>query len=352
MKTILSISALAWFGLATISAQLTPTQLTPGAVPERGTPYQETERGAHHRVREGDADFRLFDTPLRYQPAIGPVMSLDLVYRTWMPTDYKYIPRNDANPLFGPQWHCAWSSDIVVSNEVDIPVESGKFYWNYLGGRILYDGFSGTPEISDPAPEDGSRLEKIVDGGNQIIGGKIHRKDGSILEYLQPGTETRQYLLTKLTDPRGESLTFGYDGEGRLEEITAATGETLSFTYGDLDGDSDDSNNRVVTQINAPGDLVATFKYLNIDDSNGSTTDWHLTNINDSINLPTFFVYTNASNARGAYWPLASMITPYGTNQFERPANSFGPALLVTQPDGGQHLYLFAEGGASPPLAV
>ena len=72
------------------------------------------------QIRKSDADFRLFDIPLKYQPAYGPAISLDLVYRTFVPTDFGgYVPNTDANPLFGPQWHCAWSSDWPCPDCVD-----------------------------------------------------------------------------------------------------------------------------------------------------------------------------------------------------------------------------------------
>jgi hypothetical protein len=86
------------------------------------------------QVWEAQADYRLFDNPLKYRPAFGPVVSLDLVYQTWRPTDYGYYPRHDLNPVFGAQWHSLWGSELVIPSYYSA-------YWNNLGGRVIF-GFN------------------------------------------------------------------------------------------------------------------------------------------------------------------------------------------------------------------
>ena len=252
------------------------------------------------RVRENQVDYRLFDNPLTYTPAYGPAISLKLVYQTWRPTGPEYYPRNDANPLFGSQWHCLWSSDLVISDKV---------YWNYLGGRIIYS-FGADPLFSKPAYVGSSRVEILKDGGNNVIGGKIHTTDGNLMEYSQAYTAT-QFLLSKVTDANGNALSFTYDGYGRLNQITAATGETTTFVYGDLNGDGDPSNDRVVTQVNAPGGYTATFSY----ETNG---DWYLTNITDAAGIASAFTYHQDQRFSGwDFFSIETLNTPYGTTRFE-----------------------------------
>lgn len=300
------------------------------------------------KIRKAEADFNLFDNPYNYQPATGPSMSLNLAYRTFVPTDFGYIPDNSVNPLFGPQWNCAWSSDVVIGR-----VQAGvaQSYWNYLGGRIIYTDFSGTPSVSLPATDDGSQMEILVDGSDNVIGGKIHQKDGTILTYQQASVNADQFLLSSITDPQGNSLVFTYDAYGRLNEIMDAASETTTFTYGDLDGDSDVSNDRLVTQISAPGGLSAHFDYLYSDDA----AKWYLTNITDAVGLATKFAY--AAPTTGTYGqkyvPLIKMTTPYGDTTFDRLTYNNWPTLLVTEPNGGQNLYVFAENYGSstvPPV--
>src|SRR5688572_8977558 len=102
-------------------------------------------------IRESQVDYRLFDTPLDYKPAYGPAIALNLVYQTWRWTDFGYFPDNSANPLFGPQWHCLWSSDIAIYHP-------SQTHWNYLGGRVIYQ-FGPGSLISDNASPDASRFE-------------------------------------------------------------------------------------------------------------------------------------------------------------------------------------------------
>ncbi|HEX5218590.1 MAG TPA: hypothetical protein VFZ59_03395, partial [Verrucomicrobiae bacterium] len=263
------------------------------------------------QVWEAQADYRLFDNPLKYIPAFGPAVSLDLVYQTWRPTDYGYYPRHDLNPLFGAQWHSIWSSELVIVND-------SNAHWNQLGGRIIFS-FS-TPLLSDPHSHSGARIEILVDGQQLITGGKIHKSDGSVLEYSQAAT----------------------------------------FVYGDLDGDLDQSNNRIATQVNTPGGYTASFGYEQQADGR-----WYLTNIVDAANIPTSFTYREDEMIINfdshPYWSLATMTTPYGTTQFdylgdlvplyngwaEVKMTHFGTTLLITEPNGGKHLYLQADHAVS-----
>ncbi|HEX5221927.1 MAG TPA: hypothetical protein VFZ59_20360 [Verrucomicrobiae bacterium] len=287
---------------------------------------------------------------MRYFPALGPAVSVDLVYQTWRPTDYGYYPRHDLNPLFGAQWHSIWSSELVISGYY-------AAHWNQLGGRIIFS-FS-SPLISDPHSHSGARLEILVDGGGLITGGKIYKSDGSILEYSQAASGSG-FLLTSITDPNGHALLFSYDGYGRLEEITDAAGGVTTFVYGNLDGDLDEANNRVATQVNAPGGYTASFAYEQRADGR-----WYLTNIVDAADIPTSFTYredeTIMDSVSYPYWPLATMTTPYGTTQFEYLGDlvplyngwtalrmtDFGTTLLITEPNGGKHLYLQADHAVS-----
>jgi RHS repeat-associated protein len=283
------------------------------------------------QVREAQVDYRLFDRPLAFTPAYGPSINLDLVYQTWQPTDAAYYPDNSLNPLFGPQWHSLWSSDLVID---------GRAYWNYLGGRIVFE-FDSDPNFSLPAYHDGSRVEIVTNGSSVVIGGRVYRSNGQVLEYLEGATST-QFLLSSVIDANGRSLTFSYDGYGRLDEITDATGGTTTFQYGDLDGDMDVSNDRVVTEINAPGNRTAYFAYDYF--SGTSHPGWYLTNIIDTVGISSSFGYGYETvGIFGDYFPLETLTTPYGTTSFQYldyPTNYYGLTLLITEPNGGQHLYL------------
>src|SRR5439155_7727781 len=110
-----------------------------------------------------------------------------------------------------------------------------------------------------------------------------------------------------------KALIFSYDVYGRLNQITTATGETVSFVYGDLDGDSDPSNNRVVTQVNTPGGYVATFGYEHHADSYPEATGWYLTNITDTVGISSVLTYGVEDSYIVAPWSVQALTTPYWT---------------------------------------
>src|SRR4051812_28531839 len=126
------------------------------------------------QVRESQVDFRLFDNPLRYTPAYGPAISLELVYQNWRETDLSYYPGNDVNGPFGRQWNCAWNSFMDVDFDGDVYVVA-------MGARTIYE-FSGGSNTSEPDFQDGSRMQLIKNGGNVIIGGRVLKHDGSVVE--------------------------------------------------------------------------------------------------------------------------------------------------------------------------
>jgi RHS repeat-associated protein len=311
------------------------------------------------QVRESQVDFRLFDNPLRYTPAYGPAISLELVYQNWRETDLSYYPGNDVNGPFGRQWNCAWNSFMDVDFDGDVYVVA-------MGARTIYE-FSGGSNTSEPDFQDGSRMQLIKNGGNVIIGGRVLKHDGSVVEYTNAYTSD-VFFPTALIDPRGQALRFTYDAYQRLDHVTDATGGTTSFTYGDLDGDSDPSNDRVVTQIATPGGYSASFGYESHLDSTG-VPGWYLTNITDAAGIASSLAYQSNFalvdwNSK-YYWNVHQLTTPYGTTTFDYLGTNvlfynasdsvvmtaFGCTLVITEPNGGQHLYLQADQGATnPPL--
>ncbi len=284
-------------------------------------------------IREAQVDYRLFDTPLDYKPAYGPAIALNLVYQSWRWTDEDYYPDNAANPLFGPQWHCLWSSDIEINHP-------SKSFWNYLGGRVIYSFASGSL-ISYNASPDASRLEVLKNGAGTVIGGRVHTTEGQIFEYLRVSTvDPERFVITKFTDPRGYSLTFAYDAFNRMSQITAADGQVTTLIYGNLDGDGQTSNDRVVTQINAPEGHTVTLGYTDV-----GVWDWRLTSITDAVGILSTFTM----DLTGSF--VEAMTTPYGETQFDYLSSGiYTLALRITEPEGVKHLYLQGDGAVLPPL--
>lgn len=184
------------------------------------------------KVDESQLNYRLFDTPLQYSPASGPAISLDLVYQTWRYTDFGYYPDNSSNPLFGTQWHCAWSSELQINAIVSVNTRTS---WNYLGGRVIYT-FNADPLLSDASYQNGSRVEIVKDTGGNVIGGRVKRSDGSVLEYFQSYSAT-QFLLTSTINTDGSFLQPAERFEGpnlyRFARNQPLTGiDPLGLAYG------------------------------------------------------------------------------------------------------------------------
>jgi len=102
------------------------------------------------------------------------------------------------------------------------------------------------------------------------------------------------------------------------------------------------------------------------DDGDTNTIDRYLTNITDVVGISSTFTYREdemvVAHNPMTYWSLATLNTPYGTTHFEYlggPVDvygdgyavivmtDFGTTLLVTEPNGGQHLYLQADHAVS-----
>jgi len=145
-----------------------------------------------------------------------------------------------------------------------------------------------------------------------------------------------------MIDPDGHSLTFGYDAFGRMDQITAANGQTAAFIYGDLDLDGQAENNRQVTQLVAPDGYNASFGYIRIQVD--SQERWSLSSITDAEGITSTFSYGHIEPDHWENVAVSSMTTPYGTTSFEylTSANNW-KTLLVSEPEGVQYLYVHGD---------
>jgi RHS repeat-associated protein len=257
-----------------------------------------------YTIGESTVSVTLSDTPVGYQPPIGPSVKTTLTYNA----------REDDQTAFpgwfnvSQKWTLNWLS--YVTDEPNIP---GADVSRYLpgGGTYYYSGYNSSSGQFTPQNNDASVL--VLTSMDPIIYQR-RLKDGSVEVYAQSDGATntaRNIFLSKIIDPQGNALTFSYDSNMRLLSITDATGRVTTLSY------EDRQFPELVTKITDPFGRRAVLNY------NGD----FLSSITDTLGLTSTFGYD--FNAL-----VDSMTTPYGTTNFSyTSAGASGPPLFVDVED-------------------
>lgn len=151
------------------------------------------------------------DTPLWYQPAIGPRVEIRLSYNSQAATT-QHEP-------FGNKWQYNYGTYLVV--------DPGDTVLIYMpdGRRDLYTG-DGQGHYTAPA----NIYNRLVNLGGQRW--ELRFQDDSYFIYdLPAGTGSMQPFLVELGDAHGQKLTFGYNAAVQLTTITDAQGQVTRFAY-------------------------------------------------------------------------------------------------------------------------
>lgn len=107
------------------------------------------------------------------------------------------------------------------------------------------------------------KLVELLDG-ETLTGYEIQYKDGSAIRFATDG------LLFEKRDMIGNKLTFTYDADSRITEITDAIGRSIELTYTDVQNDSDPANDKI-TLVKDFSDRSVSYGYT--DDDLTSFTD-------------------------------------------------------------------------------
>ena len=67
--------------------------------------------------------------------------------------------------------------------------------------------------------------------GPTLVGYRLHRPDGSQWDYQYEDIDTGEYYLTQQTTPEGDTVTYNYDGQDRLEWVQDASGNKTYLRY-------------------------------------------------------------------------------------------------------------------------
>jgi RHS repeat-associated protein len=259
----------------------------------------------------------LHDEPLGYQPALGPRTSLGLAYKQ---REFSAgLTRSYFS--FGRKWNCDLLSYVTQDPNGNNTVHFG-------GGR--HRTFSAGKDYITNTQLSGNTASGFTltypDGSQEVFGLIVTNNGGTFLNAL----------LTERWDPQGQKVRFVYSSwtpdpqpNIQLRYVIDGNGRTNTISY----VSSNPFSPNLISQVTDPFGRSASFAYDNLG---------FLTNVTDVAGLSSSFTYDQNG------W-ITNMITPYGTNSFaitDTAGTDVAPngrSILVTEPDGGQQLYLYKD---------
>lgn len=261
-----------------------------------------------YNIKESSVSVSLSDTPVGYDPAIGPSMKVEISYNQ----------REDSQPQnfnfynVSPKWTLNWLSYVT-----DDPTNAGANVSRFLsgGGSFIYQGFDITTKRFAAQDDDGSIL---ILASQAPVEYRRLLADGSVEIYAQSDGATafpRRIFLSQIRDPQGNAAVLNYDAQRRLTSVTDAVGRQTTLTYGLSD------KPLLVTKVTDPFGRSAKLTY----DATG-----RLSSITDTIGLTSSFTYDANSLVN-------KLTTPYGATNFTytAPGTSSPPRFVqATDPLG------------------
>ena len=259
------------------------------------------------------------DTPVRYQPPLGPAMRFALAYNQ----REIFQPQLPMFSNLGPKWTFDWFSFAE-----DDPANGSANVNVYLrrGGQETYTNmWTGTS-----FPHSRSRAQLVRTSSTRY---ERRLPDGSIEVFGQPDgslVAPRRLYLTQVIDAQGNHADFTYSYEPtsgglRLVSATDAIGQVTSFAYEDADP-------LKITKVTDPFGRFATFEYEGAG---------RLSRITDVIGLTSDFTY-------GPNDFISSLTTPYGTTSFATGQTGNDRWLETTDPLGAKERFEYLSVAPMP----
>jgi RHS repeat-associated protein len=269
------------------------------------------------RVSEPYLSLWLHAEPLGYQPGLGPRIAFALNFK-------QRETAAGLNPnIFsvGKKWNFDWLSyvtqDANLSNVVHFPG----------GGQRTFKGTNDYVTFSRLAGSTTNGFTLAYPDGSTNVYGFIVTNDSGV--FLKAFLTERWNSIGQRTRFDYESYTAAADPVIRLKYVVDGDGRTNSISY----VSANDYSTNLISQVADPFGRTVSLWY----DSSG-----HLTNVTHVMGVFSAFVY-DAND-----W-VTNLTTPYGTTSFTITDTSGtnvipnGRSILVTEPDGGQQLYLYKD---------
>lgn len=257
------------------------------------------------------------DTPIRYNPPIGPGVHFTVTYNqrdVFLEADpnysnlgdqcsfnwFTYIADDgsgDVNPTVTRYLNSVGQIQYSLSNST---ATTGVYFPDQFGNILQYDSTSNVYTLTSP------------DGAQQIFSCSV--TTGS----------SRNMYLTQVTDPAGNPLTLYYDDFGRLSNVVDAINQTNTVFY-DLP-----DNPYLITRVQDPFGRVAHFQY---------DEQWRLQKITDEIGITSAFTYDSGDF-------VTELTTPYGVTTFSyedsSPTDTNATRWLYVTDPNGDHEYAYS----------
>ncbi len=248
---------------------------------------------AAYKVNLMLVNLHVWDSPVGYQPPVGPRMHFVVNYNQ----REVFQPQLPEYSNLGPKWTFNWFS--YVEDDPSNPAQALNTYLRG-GGQETYTGMTSTIRTSATHYESRAYLTRTVDASNQTTGYKRYLPDGSVEEFAQADGHLmapRRFYLTASADAQGNTIAVAYSyvtNVGyRIASARDASGQYTTFAY-------DGPDPLKITKVTDPFGRFATFEY---------DTSGRLKKITDVIGITSEFTYA-ASDF------IQTLTTPYGTTSF------------------------------------
>ncbi|MBW8782578.1 MAG: hypothetical protein JF599_11920 [Verrucomicrobia bacterium] len=257
------------------------------------------------------ATLTIGDTPIFYNPPVGPAMEFALRYSHLASNQ----PAQFTFSNFGPDWVFNWQSYLTVDASQNITVAvrtGGSEVYNYS----VMDNVNNVylPNLTSQAVVaivNGTYERRLPDGSKEVF----NQADG-----------TGRFFLTQVVDAQGNSVFIHYDASFRITYILDALNQQTTLTYASSAVGS--AGFYKITRITDPFGRSAQFTY--------DSTFTNLITITDVVGITSQFTYD-----KGTF--IDSLTTPYGRTlfyQYVPTADHTGTArgLKIVSADGSQQI--------------
>ena len=258
------------------------------------------------------ASLNVYDSPIWYQPPIGPGMKFKVTYN--QRDIYSQAMPNYSN--LGAQWTFDWLT--YISDQGTTGQRNTVTRYVSGGGQITYSLANATTGMY-ASDRDGVSLQYISSNDSYVLSFPSGSKE--VFSYASSSTGSRNVFLTSISDPAGNTMTISYDSLGRISKVNDALGQTTTLYY-DLAFDQ--------YKITRVGDPFVRFAYFQYDQEE------RLHEIIDMIGIHSAFDYNSGDF-------ITALRTPYGASTFSYTDNgtSGDRSLLAVDPEGNQQ-FLYA----------
>lgn len=258
-------------------------------------------------------NFYAVDTPMWYDPPIGPSVRMMLSYNS-QSSIAQYEP-------FGSKWTFAYGGYLVMDT-------SGTVTIFMPDGRMDVYTPNGAGGFNSPY-RDYNTLTLISPNHYKLV-----LPDGTVYVYSIPaGTSSQQPFLTEIDDAYGQKLTLGYNSSVQLITITDAQGKVFTLSY---------NASGLVMNVADPFGRNASFQY---DAKNNLIQITDMGGYWSSFTYNTNVFMTSIADARGT-WNIKTEPADgiaNGSNPYPPPGTTMWQnyRVTVTNPQGQAEEYQY-----------